>query len=107
MKLHSRETKTMNQSLKSRHEKMLRIEYFSYPTYYFMQMYPLSRKFFALFLFVPFAGLCQKPNVVFEEVLLQKDVVAAGAKGFKISGKCNFLSYKQNYASDSLMNRAF
>lgn len=52
-------------------------------------------------------SFAQKPKVVFTDLLIQKDLVVKGAKGVKISGKCNFSSFKTNYTSDSLMNKAF
>lgn len=52
-------------------------------------------------------SFAQKPNVKFTDLLIQKDLVVKGSKGVKISGKCNFSSFKTTYTSDSLMNNAF
>lgn len=64
--------------------------------------------FLSLALFSSLVVFAQKkPAVAFESVLLEKDIVVEGSKGIRITGKCNFLAYKANYNSDSLMMKAF
>jgi hypothetical protein len=60
-----------------------------------------------LFLAFSFFGFSQKPEVSFENVLIEKDFVNGGSKGFQVSGKCDIQAFKANYGSDSLMMRAF
>ncbi len=64
--------------------------------------------FFLLFLQLsPILGNAQKQEVSFENVLIEKDYLSSGCKGFRISGRCNFQQYRTSYPSDSLMIRAF
>lgn len=49
----------------------------------------------------------QNAGVVYESVVVQRDFVHAGSKGFYVSGKCDIQSYRETYSTDSLMFKAF